>query len=44
LPFWGSSLIGVGAGLLIGVVVGVIATRRRGSRSPVDEPGDPLLP
>jgi membrane-associated protein len=38
LPFWASSLIGVGAGLVIGAVVGVIATRRRGSRSPVDEP------
>ncbi|MEV8148791.1 VTT domain-containing protein [Arthrobacter sp. NPDC080073] len=40
LPFWASSLIGVGLGLLIGVVVGVIVTRRRGDRSPVDEPGD----
>jgi membrane protein DedA with SNARE-associated domain len=38
LPFWASSLIGVGAGLVIGAVVGVIATRRRGSRSPVDDP------
>ncbi|MDQ1622616.1 MAG: rane-associated protein [Actinomycetota bacterium] len=38
LPVWASSLIGVGAGLVIGAVVGVIATRRRGSRSPVDEP------
>ena len=35
LPFWASSLIGVGAGLVIGAVVGVIVTRRRGSRSPV---------
>lgn len=43
LPFWASSLIGVGVGLLIGVGVGVIATRRRGNRSPVDEPapGEP---
>ncbi|MBO1269708.1 DedA family protein [Arthrobacter cavernae] len=39
LPFWASSLIGVGVGLLIGVGVGVIVTRRRGNRSPVDEPG-----
>jgi membrane-associated protein len=38
LPFWANSLIGVGAGLVIGAVVGVIATRRRGSRSPVDDP------
>ncbi|MGO4189164.1 DedA family protein [Pseudarthrobacter sp. TAF60_1] len=38
LPFWASSLIGVGAGLVIGAVVGVIVTRRRGTRSPVDEP------
>jgi membrane-associated protein len=44
LPFWASSLIGVGVGLLIGVCVGVIATRRRGNRSPIDEPGEPLLP
>ncbi len=36
LPFWASSLIGVGVGLLIGAIVGVIVTRRRGSRSPVD--------
>ncbi len=35
LPFWASSLIGVGVGLAIGALVGVIATRRRGSRSPV---------
>ena len=41
LPFWASSLIGAGVGLLIGVVVGVIVTRRRGDRSPVDEPGEP---
>ncbi|WAH99323.1 DedA family protein [Arthrobacter sp. MMS18-M83] len=41
LPFWASSLIGVGAGLLIGIVVGVIVTRKRGDRSPVDEPGEP---
>lgn len=39
LPFWASSLIGVGVGLVIGAVVGVIVTRRRGTRSPVDEPG-----
>ena len=39
LPFWASSLIGVGVGLVIGAVVGVIVTRRRGNRSPVDEPG-----
>ncbi|WP_255771489.1 DedA family protein [Pseudarthrobacter sulfonivorans] len=38
LPFWASSLIGVGVGLVIGSVVGVIVTRRRGTRSPVDEP------
>ncbi|MDE8669356.1 VTT domain-containing protein [Pseudarthrobacter sp. H3Y2-7] len=38
LPFWASSLIGVGVGLVIGAVVGVIVTRRRGTRSPVDEP------
>ncbi|GAC1455142.1 MAG: hypothetical protein NVS2B15_21240 [Pseudarthrobacter sp.] len=38
LPFWASSLIGVGIGLVIGAVVGVIVTRRRGTRSPVDEP------
>lgn len=41
LPFWASSLIGVAAGLVIGAVVGVIVTRRRGSRSPVDEPDGP---
>jgi membrane-associated protein len=41
LPFWASSLIGAGVGLLIGVVVGVIVTRRRGDPSPVDEPGEP---
>lgn len=41
LPFWASSLIGVGVGLLIGVVVGLIVTHRRGDRSPVDEPGEP---
>lgn len=41
LPFWASSLIGVGAGLVIGVVVGVIVTRRRGS-SPVDGPDEEL--
>lgn len=40
LPFWASSLIGVGLGLVIGAVVGIIVTRKRGSRSPVDEPGD----
>ena len=38
LPFWASSLIGVVLGLLVGAAVGIIATRRRGSRSPVDEP------
>ncbi|XAS68529.1 DedA family protein [Micrococcaceae bacterium Sec5.7] len=38
LPFWASSLIGVGLGLVIGAVVGIIVTRKRGSRSPVDEP------
>lgn len=41
LPFWASSLIGVGVGLLIGLVVGAIVTRKRGDRSPVDEPGEP---
>ncbi|QNE13533.1 DedA family protein [Pseudarthrobacter sp. NBSH8] len=39
LPFWASSLIGVVLGLVFGVVVGIIVTRRRGTRSPVDEPG-----
>jgi membrane-associated protein len=39
LPFWASSLIGVAVGLVIGAVVGLIVTRRRGDRSPVDEPG-----
>jgi membrane protein DedA with SNARE-associated domain len=38
LPFWASSLIGVGVGLVIGAIVGVIVTRRRGTRTPVDEP------
>lgn len=38
LPFWASSLIGVALGLVIGSVVGIIVTRRRGTRSPVDEP------
>ena len=38
LPFWASSLIGVVLGLVIGAVVGIIVTRRRGTRSPVDEP------
>ncbi|MCO4237496.1 DedA family protein [Pseudarthrobacter raffinosi] len=38
LPFWASSLIGVLLGLVIGAAVGVIVTRRRGTRSPVDEP------
>jgi membrane-associated protein len=43
LPFWASSLIGVGVGLAIGAVVGVIVTRRRGDRSPVVEgPEDEL--
>ncbi|MGO4436019.1 DedA family protein, partial [Paenarthrobacter sp. RAF9] len=34
----------VGVGLVIGVVVGLIVTRRRGNRSPVEEPfdGDPF--
>ena len=39
LPFWASSLIGVVLGLVIGAVVGIIVTRRRGNRSPVEEPG-----
>ncbi|MFD5278584.1 DedA family protein [Pseudarthrobacter sp. NPDC058362] len=38
LPFWASSLIGVALGLLVGAAVGIIATRRRGNRSRVDEP------
>lgn len=38
LPFWASSLIGVMLGLVVGAAVGIIATRRRGNRSPVDEP------
>ncbi len=43
LPFWASSLIGVGVGVVIGAVVGVIVTRRRGSRSPVvDAPEEEL--
>ncbi|WP_232083355.1 DedA family protein [Arthrobacter sp. SO5] len=43
LPFWASSLIGVGVGVVIGAVVGVIVTRRRGSRSPVvDGPEEEL--
>ncbi|MEW1950438.1 DedA family protein [Pseudarthrobacter sp902506025] len=37
LPFWASSLIGVAVGLLIGAVVGILVTRRRGDRSPVEE-------
>ncbi|MEO8282020.1 MAG: VTT domain-containing protein [Pseudarthrobacter sp.] len=44
LPFWASSLIGVGVGLVIGAVVGVIVTRRRGTRSPVDEPPPEIEP
>jgi membrane protein DedA with SNARE-associated domain len=44
LPFWASSLIGLGVGLVIGALVGVIATRRRGNRSPVDEPDGPAGP
>lgn len=40
LPWWASSLIGVGVGLVIGVVVGIVVARKRG-RSPVDEPGNP---
>ena len=43
LPFWASSLIGVVLGLVVGAAVGVIATRRRGNPSPVEEPG-PLAP
>jgi len=39
LPFWASSLIGVGLGLVIGAAVGIVVTRRRGNRSPVVEPG-----
>lgn len=39
LPFWASSLIGVGVGLAIGAAVGLVVTRRRGTRSPVVEPG-----
>lgn len=41
LPFWASSLVGIVVGLLIGIVVGMIVARRRGDRSPVDEPGEP---
>lgn len=41
LPFWASSLIGVGLGLVIGAVVGLVITRRRGNRSPVVQPGSP---
>ncbi|BCW81404.1 hypothetical protein NicSoilC5_34230 [Arthrobacter sp. NicSoilC5] len=37
LPFWASSLIGVAVGLVIGAVVGILVTRRRGDRSPVEE-------
>ncbi|MEE2522533.1 VTT domain-containing protein [Pseudarthrobacter sp. J75] len=39
LPFWASSLIGVAVGLVVGAAVGIIVTRRRGTRSPVDQPG-----
>lgn len=43
LPFWASSLIGVGVGMLVGAVVGVIVTRKRGNRSPVvDGPEEEL--
>lgn len=43
LPFWASSLIGVGVGMVIGAVVGVIVTRRRGNSSPVvDGPEEEL--
>ncbi|MCB5291753.1 hypothetical protein BJQ90_01181 [Arthrobacter sp. SO3] len=43
LPFWASSLIGVGVGILIGVILGLIVTRRRGDRSPVvDGPEEEL--
>lgn len=44
LPFWASSLIGVGLGLVIGAIVGVIVTRQRGTRSPVDEPPPMIEP
>ena len=37
LPFWASSLIGVAVGLVFGAVVGILVTRRRGDRSPVEE-------
>ena len=40
LPFWASSLIGVAVGLVIGAVVGILVTRRRGNRSPVED--DPI--
>ncbi|MFP5311025.1 MAG: DedA family protein [Actinomycetes bacterium] len=40
LPFWASSLIGVALGLVIGIGVGIIVTRRRGNRSPVED--DPV--
>ena len=43
LPFWASSLIGVGVGMLVGAVVGVVVTRKRGNRSPVvDGPEEEL--
>jgi membrane-associated protein len=42
LPFWASSLIGVGAGLAIGAVVGLVVTRRRGRPSPADYPDEEL--
>jgi membrane-associated protein len=42
LPFWASSLIGLAMGLVVGAAVGIIATRRRGNRSPVEEPDPPI--
>ena len=42
LPFWASSLIGVGAGLVIGAILGVVVTRRRAGRSPADDPDEGL--
>lgn len=38
LPFWASSLIGVGAGLVIGIVLGLIVARRRARHSPAGDP------
>ena len=43
LPFWASSLIGVGVGVMIGAVIGIVVTRRRGGSSPVvDGPEEEL--